>query len=293
LFQTDGAIVRSLQVHDNDEGLVAERVTHSLVTENFFQGNGKDGTLAAIKVEGFGGPSTYLPADNRIEWNVVEHGGTGGTAIEIHASDTNVVEHNTITLVPPGFAQSRGIVIWGDLSSANAAESNLVRRNRVSATGVSATAYGISLSSAAYRNVVRANHVTSLAGDGIWLPSYADDNVVERNLVSDNGGSGIRLGSPIFYEVHRNQVVGNTARRNARDGIFVDDRAFDTVLERNQVTRNGDDGIDVDIAGATLTANLAWRNFDWGIEAIPGVVDGRRNRAWRNGQRRQCLNVAC
>jgi hypothetical protein len=59
------------------------------------------------------------------------------------------------------------------------------------------------------------------------------------------------------------------------------------------VLENGDDGLDVEVGGTTFIANLALRNFDLGIEAVPGVVDGGANRAFRNGNPLQCLNVAC
>jgi Tol biopolymer transport system component len=43
----------------------------------------------------------------------------------------------------------------------------------------------------------------------------------------------------------------------------------------------------------TLTANRTDGNADLGIEAADGVVDGGGNRARRNGDPRQCVNVGC
>jgi hypothetical protein len=61
----------------------------------------------------------------------------------------------------------------------------------------------------------------------------------------------------------------------------------------NLASRNGDDGIDVNVAAATLTRNLANRNYDLGIEAVPGVVDGGGNHAAGNGNPAQCTNIDC
>jgi hypothetical protein len=49
--------------------------------------------------------------------------------------------------------------------------------------------------------------------------------------------------------------------------------------------------------GDTITRDTkldtANRNGDLGIEAVPGVFDGRGNRARGNGNRLHCLNIAC
>jgi hypothetical protein len=42
-----------------------------------------------------------------------------------------------------------------------------------------------------------------------------------------------------------------------------------------------------------LTRNEARRNGGLGIFAVRGVIDGGGNRASGNGDRRQCVNVAC
>jgi hypothetical protein len=42
-----------------------------------------------------------------------------------------------------------------------------------------------------------------------------------------------------------------------------------------------------------LTSNTANDNVDFGIEAVPGVIDGGGNRAFGNGNPLQCLNVVC
>jgi hypothetical protein len=49
----------------------------------------------------------------------------------------------------------------------------------------------------------------------------------------------------------------------------------------------------VDAAGTTVTRNIANRNHDLGIKAVPGVIDGGHNHAFGNGNPIQCLNIAC
>ena len=55
----------------------------------------------------------------------------------------------------------------------------------------------------------------------------------------------------------------------------------------------GQDGIKNDSSSTTFVANIANDNFNLGIDSVPGVVDGGRNRATGNGNPLQCVNVAC
>jgi parallel beta-helix repeat protein len=64
-------------------------------------------------------------------------------------------------------------------------------------------------------------------------------------------------------------------------------------VERNVASNAGDDGIDVEASATTLIRNRAKRNGDYGIEAVPGVIDGGGNRVFGNGNPAQCLNVGC
>jgi len=57
--------------------------------------------------------------------------------------------------------------------------------------------------------------------------------------------------------------------------------------------RSGTDGIRVDSPSTTLTRNTANANGDLGIQAVPGVNDGGRNRASANGNPLQCTFVDC
>ena len=68
---------------------------------------------------------------------------------------------------------------------------------------------------------------------------------------------------------------------------------MNTLVARNFVSFAGDDGIDVNSASTTISGNLAVRNHDLGIEAVAGVTDGGGNKAFANGDPRECTNVAC
>ena len=96
------------------------------------------------------------------------------------------------------------------------------------------------------------------------------DSVIEQTSMSDNGTSLVLVDSR-----------WSTAGRPGRCwSAFI-------------ASRNGEDGIDVDVPATTLTRNIANRNRDLGIEAVPGVIDGGGNRAAGNGNPAQCTNIDC
>jgi hypothetical protein len=74
-----------------------------------------------------------------------------------------------------------------------------------------------------------------------------------------------------------------------------------TVVEGNLATQAGfradfgdnDDGIHVEDPGTTIADNRANDNADYGIQAVPGVIDGGGNTASGNGNPLQCVNVVC
>jgi parallel beta-helix repeat protein len=121
-------------------------------------------------------------------------------------------------------------------------------------------------------------------------------NLVERNTVLGYHQAGIRAAA--FEEFGGPPTVGTIIRRNlvrgpAVDGLLVEPTAVETLLEQNIAIGAGDDGIDVDNPATKLTRNLAVRNGDLGIEAVPGITDGGGNHAEANGNPAQCTNVAC
>lgn len=123
-----------------------------------------------------------------------------------------------------------------------------------------------------------------------WIEKYTAATV-ERNTVTRNaGGFGVTGEGAL---VRRNDFSGNDV-----NGLtVVDPRA---VIDRNVANDNAYDtdsppqgGIEVFTAGTVVRHNRAYRNADYGIYAVPGVVDGGGNRARDNGNALQCLNVAC
>ena len=123
-----------------------------------------------------------------------------------------------------------------------------------------------------------------------WIEKYTSATV-ERNTVTGNAGGFGVIGEGA--SVRRNDFSGNDV-----NGLtVVDSRA---IVDRNIANDNAYDtdsppqgGIEVFTAGAVVSRNRADRNAEYGIYAVPGVVDGGGNRARDNGNPVQCLNVAC
>jgi parallel beta-helix repeat protein len=149
-----------------------------------------------------------------------------------------------------------------------AGDDNIISRNEA---GNASVGFGIVIDGGD-RNLVKANDVDGAAQEGIRVTAFdpsvtglAEDNLIRANEVDDT----------------------------QLDGILVDETASGSLVERNVVSDAGDDGIDVEASATTLTRNLATRNADLGIEAVPGVIDGGGNRAFDNGNPAQCLGITC
>ena len=89
--------------------------------------------------------------------------------------------------------------------------------------------------------------------------------------------------------IQRNNLV----KDSRKDGFLVGRKGRDNALKGNVAKRSGDDGFDIESRSTKLTSNLAVRNNDLGIEAVPGVIDGGGNEASGNGDLRQCINIVC
>jgi hypothetical protein len=109
-------------------------------------------------------------------------------------------------------------------------------------------------------------------------------NQLTNGLVLNPGFSGNLI---------EDNIVSGGAESSDFDGIHVAAGAADNVLMANMASGSADDGIDVEEPSTTLAGNHAFANGDLGIEAVAGVIDGGRNRAWNNGNPLQCLNVDC
>ena len=116
--------------------------------------------------------------------------------------------------------------------------------------------------------------------------------------VCDDGcGIGISFEGGTRNVIDRNVVVRAPIRGIDGDGIAINldhvGVVADTLVERNVVTGSADDGIDVESPSTTLRGNVVADNDDLGIEAVPDVTDGGQNRAFANGNPRQCTKVQC
>jgi parallel beta-helix repeat protein len=182
-------------------------------------------------------------------------------------------------------------LIKGNLLSGNGpailmqADRNRVRGNRLDRGGGIVVGPG-------NRNVIARNRV-SRALDSIAIEG-GRGNLVARNVVVRARKTGIRLGltRPPFGGDH-NDVRRNVVRQSGDDGFLIAKKDDHSRLKRNIAVAAGDDGFDVESRSTKLTGNRAVRNADLGIEAVRGVIDGGGNRASRNGDARQCVNVKC
>ena len=130
-------------------------------------------------------------------------------------------------------------------------------------------------------------------GFGVILDG-ADDNLVYRNVMVDGKGPAIFVTSLESQGTSDGNTVSyNVARSRLSDGILVNSNASATILNHNTVNGNGYDGIQIDAPGTIVTGNTANANHNLGIEAVPTVIDGGKNRASGNGDPAQCLNVVC
>jgi parallel beta-helix repeat protein len=219
-----------------------------------------------------------------------------------------------VSLEAAGQGAVRGMTILGaaaGISLEDGSGENLVTQNKLISSG-------IGLREAGPDNRIQGNSVSG-SGSGIYVSGFADGNRIEGNSISNNqagifltdsfGDTVIKDNSVMDNEVgiwllesQHTRIEGNRVLRSSGendaafsalgDGIHLDDRQNEIV--GNVTSRNRDDGIEVALSPEnTLARNTANRNGDLGIEAIPGVVDGRGNRAKHNGNPLQCLNVSC
>ena len=222
----------------------------------------------------------FTSRDSRIQGN--RFSGNGDAGLFAGQSDNNLIADNTVVdntnagigLDGRGNDVSRnrvarngdGIIVTGD--------GNRIRSNRVQdAVGCSAggCGFGVSLeggtgNSVAGNDVLRA-HKVAIRVDAFTGP--AADTVIRGNRVEDAGVHGIA----VDFE-HVGPVT-------------------DTLVIANVALRAGDDGIHIDSASTKVTRNIAERNADLGIDAVPGVTDGGGNRATGNGNPLECVNISC
>ena len=181
-------------------------------------------------------------------------------------------------------------------------------RNLVSGNHVSRSIKDISVSGD--HNILLANLLTDATacppdgcGDGISVEG-GTANLVVSNRIARTGQNGIAVnafsavgGPPSIGTVIRNNVIHAATADAIAIATFGGDAiggiVKDTRLDGNVVIGSGHDGINITSASTTVTHNLAVHNGNLGIEAVAGVLDGGRNRAFANGNPLQCLNIAC
>jgi len=226
------------------------------------------GTLA-------GGSVDALPVVAQLSDSVIRDLDAEGVSGMSVVGDRNVIRDNHV------FASFGGIQIRGDF--------NRVLENEVFAvegTGISASGRGLELA----RNTVTLDRGYGFH-DAITVGNFQDIQI-HRNIVSAFSSDGIVIGSGTGALIDRNIAVHNA------NGILVNEQAGEVVVSRNQANDNHSSylengtGIRVDSTSTVIERNSANNNFDYGIWAVPGVVDGGRNTASGNGVA-DCVNVSC
>lgn len=145
------------------------------------------------------------------------------------------------------------------VSSGNLIDSNIVRNNVVSRSGVPSSTDndGIRVENNSTGNTITRNTVTGNGLDGIALFRAAADNVLRFNTVEGNG----------FFRV--------AARRGS--GIIVFNEANNTVIENNVVRNNADNGIAIrgPLGAVPGSVNNVIRgNLATGNAATPALPSG-------------------
>jgi parallel beta-helix repeat protein len=253
-------------------GLLMIGSTGSRIERNSISANGLATDQAGLIV--------FDSSDLRIERNSVVGNGDIGMFL-IGVNDTRI-KRNSASGNPEA-----GVVLEGS--------GNMLSRNRVFENGDNIVLVGDD-------NIITRNEVDDAlgfpddpeGGFGILL-DHSDRNLLKGNDVDGAASNGIRVTAfdDTAEPAEDNVIRDNEVEHAQLDGILVDETAPGSLVERNVVSEAGDDGIDVESSATTLTRNTAKRNGDYGIEAVPGVIDGGGNRAFGNGNPAQCLNVAC
>jgi parallel beta-helix repeat protein len=139
-------------------------------------------------------------------------------------------------------------------------------------------------------SVIEKNVITDAFLFGLHVSYASDRNLVSKNFVSNSTAGGTGFGIRVT-DSNRNLLEKNEVTAN-RDGISIG-ASEANIVRHNRAWENADDGIEIETPGHTVAANVADRNGDLGIQAVPGTIDGGNNKARHNGNPAQCLNVSC
>ena len=297
-------VLRDLNASSNGTGINLGDAVESRVRKNTLSGNG-----LGVFVSNEDTPDRN--GANQLTRNLVLRNGSG---VAVEGSDGNRISDNSAIDNPDAgisldASQGNGIDSNAISGSCNAVLLHHSSENRVARNLLTGNlCAGIEATDGDHDNRFEQNFISRNGGDGIVAEG---SQRIVGNATFENGASGITVACD-FEEclVQRNVSYGNEqgivvrgfgntrveqnfARDNAQDGIRLSADGAGAMVLGNTARQNGDDGIDVDDPVATLTRNTATRNFDFGIEAVPSVIDGGGNRARANGNPAQCANLEC
>lgn len=307
---TGNRVQRLTLVSDNstgaaDNGILIFSSDHNRVEHNSVSGSGNgiflgdttDSTVERNRVSGVH-VGVFLAVADR---NVVKRNALtdllGAGTVVLGGAD-NVIERNAIVRT------QAGAVVLESFTDDETGDKRDPTGNVVTRNTMVANLFGIALFEANANRLTR-NAVTDagtvgdpnhpISGIGLLIDG-GSGNVVARNAFTRGHSVGIQIGAELASPIppSDNKLVRNEASRNASDGIRIVDVAQNTTLKGNVANGNAADGIHVLSAATVLTRNLAARNGNLGIEAVPGVTDGGGNHAFGNGNPLQCSStIAC
>jgi hypothetical protein len=227
------------------------------------------------------------------------------------AGDHNLVVGNSARTNALAVGGSQNHVVLNRVGNLNAAPG--LKGGNVIAANVAQTflVYGGAPEADAPTITLTHNRSVPRKGDepfgqgGIYLlgVSHAivkDNTVTTGEDPNDRPTTGISVFALEEQPAIGTRLVGNFVQGALINGIFVESDAVSTLLLRNVTVGNGthpagigQDGIQNNSPSSTLTENVANDNRVYGIESVPGAIDGGGNRASGNGNPLQCLNVVC
>jgi len=265
-------VLRGLSVSRTfSSGIILFNAQHVRVTGNVLHDAGIPNESPGINV--------VFGSGNQFDGNVMtDNGGTGITTI---GSDDNRIIGNSAVGNP-----EVGVMVDGT--------GQQVIGNHIAGSPTGVIVNGD-------HNVVSGNQMTVPVGCGPDGCNFGisfeggTDNVLDNNVIT-GGQYGIRVDA-FGADTHGTQIRGNVVTASGADGIAVDlelaGPVLDTQVVGNVVVGAGVDGVRVNSSSTTIARNIANRNGNLGIEAVPGVSDGGGNHAAGNGNPLQCTNVKC
>jgi hypothetical protein len=205
-------------------------------------------------------------------------------AITFHRGDHNEVRHSDLYGQNGGVVavDSDNVIVADSALGAGSAQGVLVVRGDFARV---------------LRNRVERTFAPVGASAGIELTESADGRIADNEVIGPWSFGGI------FVDGSRHVVLDNVVTGGKRlpndpapsngDGIHVFSGEAGILLRGNFVMQNEGDGIDVRVGGTKLQDNHAIDNGQYGILAVPGIVDLGGNLAAGNDGPAQCVNLPC